>query len=172
MDVSPGVTSVGVIGQKQMVGGVGGKLGVCRRRKGVDFVRGGRPWSGQSNELGWVGQVGFAVTLGCSGQYERACSSDVIALESDVNARQRVAAQVAARREGLRLDRRPDSLARVCPVLLTSVIWSTTVKTAESPYMGRVPGFRSRTVCRCSIGAVAGEWWSWAGNACHTEAAA
>ena len=100
MDVSR-VTSVG-IGQVQMVGGVGGKLGVCRCRKGVDFVRVGRPWVGQSDELGWVGQVGFAVTLGWDNTKERC--SDVIALDSDVNARQRVAAQIAARREGLRLD--------------------------------------------------------------------
>ena len=73
-----------------MVGGVGGKVGVCRCRKGVNFVRGGRPWGRQSDELGWVGQVGFAVTL--VGDNMKEPGSDVVALDSDVNARQRVAA--------------------------------------------------------------------------------
>ena len=55
-----------------------------------------------------------------SGQYERAWFW-TSAPESDVNARQRVAAQIAARREGLRLDAKW-TVVRVCPVLLTSVI--------------------------------------------------
>ena len=44
---------------------------------------------------------GSAITLGRDNMKE--LSSGVVPLDSDVNARQRVAAQIAARREGLRL---------------------------------------------------------------------